>query len=97
MSRVYTRLPIEQRFWAKVERQGSDAARKRRLIFQRHPERCPRGERASGAKLTAADFAEVRRLRVAGASQTSLARRFGVSQQAISLLLKGKTWKELFS
>jgi hypothetical protein len=54
----------------------------------------PSGERASGAKLTAAQVQEVKSLRAEGWTQTRLAARFGLSQQAISYLLAGRTWKD---
>jgi hypothetical protein len=74
---------------------AKDAARRGRLVFQQHPERCPRGERAPGAKLTVAQVEEIRRLRSDGWTQCRLAHTFGVSQAAIWDLLHGHTWRKL--
>lgn len=71
---------------------SQDAAAKGRLVFQMHPERCPRGERASGAKLTAEQVHEIRRLR-GTLTQAKLAARFGVTQANISAILLGQTWR----
>ncbi len=59
----------------------------------RHVSRPPRGERASGAKLTEAQVRGIRARREEGWTQTQLAEVYGVSQQAISMLLSGRTWK----
>lgn len=72
-----------------------DAAEKGRLIFQRHPERCPRGARASGAKLTVAQVTHIKELRAQGWTQCRLAETFGVSQQTVSYLLRGITWSSV--
>lgn len=56
----------------------------------------PRYERSSDhprAKITAEGHAEVLKLRSAGMSQQAIADKFGVSQTAISSLLRKKTWK----
>lgn len=75
---------------------SQDAARKGRLVFQRHPERCPRGENASAAKLTAIQVKRIRRLYAGGlVTQTVLAKRFGVTQAAIWCLLHDKSWKHI--
>jgi hypothetical protein len=51
------------------------------------------GAKGPAAKLTEADVAEIRRLYVAGGvSQESLGRRFGVTQAAISAVVRGRTW-----
>lgn len=71
-----------------------DAAAKGRLVFQAHPELCPRGEHASSAKLTAADVEELRRLRGEGWTQVRLAKRFGVTQANVSAILTGQTWRD---
>lgn len=73
-----------------------DAARKGRLVFQAHPEKVRRGEQASAAKLTRAQVDEVHELSFEGATQVALARRFGVSQAAISALLLGKTYRDAY-
>jgi hypothetical protein len=70
-----------------------DAAAKGRLIFQAHPERIARGEKAWAAKLTAADVEEMRTLRADGWTQVRLAARFGVTQANVSAILTGLTWR----
>jgi len=50
------------------------------------------GEKHPLAKLTAADVTEIRRQAAKGASQNSLAVRFGVSQPNISKILSGRRW-----
>lgn len=67
---------------------SQDAARKGRLVFQRHPERRPIGERGGGSRLTDAQAVEIRaRYAAGGCSQPSLAREYGVSQAAIWYVL----------
>lgn len=51
------------------------------------------GSLSSNAKLTYERVAEARRRRADGDSLASLARRFGVSQTAITLAVTGRTWK----
>lgn len=61
-----------------------------------HPETAARGEQASKAKLKAEQVKEIRRLyRGGGISQRELARRFGVTQNAISMLLHRKSWSHV--
>lgn len=54
--------------------------------------RTARGERHGRSKLTVAQVAELRRLRAAGATQTSLAERFGISQPHVSAICRGDFW-----
>jgi len=70
-----------------------DAVRKGRMVSQAHPELLRRGERHPSAKLLAVEVAEIRELYTAGWRQAVLARRFGVTQAAISALLNGLTWR----
>jgi hypothetical protein len=57
------------------------------------PESRPRGERHHWAKLTAAQVAEIRAARAAGATLTALAKRYGVSSpQTILYICTGATW-----
>lgn len=72
---------------------SQDAAAKGRLVFQVHPEKCPRGEAAWAARLTAEQVERIRARRAEGWTQTKLAQEFGVSQSAIWSLLAGRTWK----
>lgn len=52
-----------------------------------------RGEISKGAKLTAAQVAEIRRLVAAGAErQAALARRFGVARSTINAIVKRRNW-----
>ena len=53
-----------------------------------------RKERNGRAKLTQADVDSIRTLRAQGATQASLAERFGVSKSAIQWVLNGRNWKE---
>lgn len=57
-----------------------------------HPERVPRGENASGAKLTAADVVEIRRRRADGERLRSLASDFRVTMSSISAIARMETW-----
>lgn len=61
----------------------------------RHAAMCgltTRGERHYAARLTAQQAADVRRRHRNGERVTALAREYGVTHGAISLLLAGKTW-----
>lgn len=56
----------------------------------------PRGERNGFSKLTAAAANEiVAKYKAGGVTQKFLAREYGVSQAAVSLLTAGKTWQDL--
>lgn len=61
--------------------------------WRTHPERMPRGERHSHAKLTAAQVEEIRATPRRRGSQRALARRFGVSEATVSLIVNGFLWK----
>jgi group I intron endonuclease len=54
-----------------------------------------RGERHPRAVLTEGTVREVRRLRADGMSGPAIARRFGVHNSSIYLVLNGKTWRHL--
>lgn len=55
----------------------------------------PKGERHVGAKLTAADVAEIRRANAAGeAGCRVLARRYGRSKSSIQLILNNHNWRQ---
>lgn len=62
-----------------------------RNASRKHPERRPRGERNSRAKLSAQAVQQIRALR-GTASQEAIAARFGVHQGTISNVLLGRTW-----
>lgn len=52
----------------------------------------PQGEGNGNSKLTETDVIAIRIRNAAGESQTSLAREFGVTQVAVSSLVRGKAW-----
>ena len=58
-------------------------------------DRQAKGERISIGKLKAQDIPEIRRLLRKGLFQSSIARRFGVSQHAISSIKTGRTWRHI--
>lgn len=51
-----------------------------------------RGELNGSAKLKRSDVPEIRRRTAAGESQSSIARRYGVSRMAIWKIVEGKSW-----
>jgi len=53
----------------------------------------PRGEAHTNAKLTNKQVEEIRNRYASGEYQTPLAKEYGVSQNAISLIIRGKTYK----
>lgn len=53
----------------------------------------PRGGDHTNAKLTNSQAATVRRLYDSGYTQVSLAEKYSVSQRAISLIVRGETYK----
>lgn len=62
---------------------------------RRHGTNCTpnrEGENASNSKLTEGDIREIRRLNKLGVSQGKLAKRYGVSQPAISYIVRGRNW-----
>lgn len=52
-----------------------------------------RGSRCGTAKLTENDVFNIRQMLVMGRSQDEIAREYGMSQQAISNIATGKSWK----
>lgn len=60
-----------------------------------HPERVPSGSRCRSAKLNEVGVREILERLSAGAMQRDLARQFGVSKMAISLIKSAKTWKHV--
>lgn len=53
------------------------------------------GETHSHAKLTELDVTEVRSLRDRGLLQREIAGRFGITQSAVSMILRGRNWKHM--
>jgi transcriptional regulator with XRE-family HTH domain len=72
-----------------------DCREKRRLGVQRHPERTARGSRQHLAKLTEADIPVIFELRSQGLRLRAIAERFGVTKNAITSVLNGKTWRHV--
>jgi hypothetical protein len=64
-----------------------DAYKKKRKVQ-------PKGEAHSNAKLTNAQAEEIRRKYKEGAYQVPLAKEYGVSQQVISLIVRGKSYND---
>lgn len=61
-----------------------------------HPEKLARGSAHGGAKLTEQDVRDIRAALVsANGTCTTLARRYGVGRDTISLISRGKTWKHV--
>jgi hypothetical protein len=76
----------------------ADRNRKNRQVqgdrqgLRRHPDRAPRGERNSGAKLTESQVLEIRCRLAGGQKGIDLAAMFGVSITAIHFIRRRKTW-----
>jgi hypothetical protein len=66
-----------------------DAINKGRFGHSRHV----RGEKHPRAKLRAEDVYTIRAALAEGASQSSLARRFGVTSNAVNAIALGKSWR----
>lgn len=60
-----------------------------------HPERIPRGSKASQARLTEEQVLEIRRLRKDGALVTALAHQFKVAYGTIQAILVRRSWAHL--
>lgn len=58
----------------------------------RRVSRCVRGEAQHLAKLTANDIPEIKSLYANGATQAEIGKRYGVGQNNISWILRGKGW-----
>jgi hypothetical protein len=61
----------------------------------RHAYLGKKGSSHHKSKLNGSDVIEIRRLRAIGVTLTDLSRWFGVSQAAISLAARGKTWAHI--
>jgi len=60
-----------------------------------HPESWARGERVNTAKLTADQVREIRRRVSAGASQSAVARQFGVGHTNVNHIVRGLSWRHV--
>lgn len=81
-----------------IERGRNNPARGSRHGSKTHPERWARGERVAGAKLTANQVSEVRSLYASGRfTQQQIGDRFGVSREAIGVIVRGERWAHLAS
>jgi DNA-binding transcriptional regulator YiaG len=58
----------------------------------RYRSRTDSGEKNPNARLKASEVTDIRRRYKPGISQQTLAREFGVTQVAISLILRRRTW-----
>jgi hypothetical protein len=58
-----------------------------------HPEKLARGEMNGNVKLTEADIPGIFAASAVGETQSSIARRLGVSRPTIGLVLSGRTWR----
>jgi hypothetical protein len=72
-----------------------DASRKGRLRLQVYPWKASRGEAIGTARLTADLVREIRRRVEAGEQKTALGREFGVSDTAISHIMKRRNWRHV--
>jgi hypothetical protein len=66
-----------------------------RDMTERKRYRVKLGSQHGKSKLTEEHVREMRRLHSQGCSQTSIARRFGVTQANVSSIILGKTWAHL--
>lgn len=64
-------------------------------LFEEHPEYIPRGERASGAKLTEAQVLDIRQAYRHTRSPSMLAIQFGVNRATINSIVYRLTWRHL--
>ena len=86
-----------ERFWTKVVKHEGDSylcvgsyADNSHDAVERG--RTARGERGGTSKFTEEDVHEIRRLWRSGVRQVELARRYNVTQPAISAVCTGKNW-----
>lgn len=72
----------------------ADMGKRGRALAQAHPERLARGPRNAASKL---DEEKVRAIRAASreTAQVALARQYGVSESAISNVLRGESWRHV--
>jgi hypothetical protein len=76
---------------------GTDADNQRDSIAKGRnaPLPHPRGAKHPGAKLTESDVLELRAASQSGVGLTALARRFGVTKQAVWLIVQRRKWKHI--
>lgn len=73
-----------------------DAARKGRLLQQRHPERMPHGSKHHQAKLTEDAVREIRATaKAGGTSYRAIAARHGVSDTLVSMIVRRLWWRHV--
>lgn len=66
-----------------------------RSMARRYPELLKRGSQNGNHKLFEKDVTEIRRLVNSGHSKNSTAKKFGVTQKCIRMIMRGDTWKHL--
>jgi len=64
-----------------------------RDAYKKKRKQQPKGSLHANAKLTAVQASEIRKRYKAGETQIPLAKEYGVSQRAISLIVRGETYK----
>lgn len=72
-----------------------DCAKKGRTWPQRNPGLVKRGEGHGAAKLSAADVRKTRKTYGSGQSQAKFGELFGITQTAISSIVRRKSWKHI--
>ena len=73
-----------------------DRSIRKRHGLWRHPERAAGGSRNGSAKLTEDQIKEIRRLYATGEwKQSEIAEAYGVIQQNVSMIVRGRTWTVL--
>lgn len=60
-----------------------------------HPDRVPKGENKTNAKLSDSKVVEIRMRRSLGETFESLSKRYNVTETAIRLVIKRKSWKHV--
>lgn len=73
---------------------STDAWSKGRNFYQKYPEMRPRGTRHANAKLSGAEVVEIRTAYARrNVQQYKLAKKYGVSQRVISLVVRGESYR----
>lgn len=63
--------------------------------LRKNPSLAARGERAGGARLTEEGVRRARRLAAEGVTHREIAEGLGVSREAVSLAIRGETWRHV--